>query len=89
LKNASSITDCPFKLDELIGNNVSVTRLSPSTSLNASRSFFIIDICQQPRAKLIMKITTINPAINEAVMTYDEMTPEEAESAVAQAHATW
>jgi succinate-semialdehyde dehydrogenase/glutarate-semialdehyde dehydrogenase len=36
-----------------------------------------------------MKITSINPATGEAIKTYDEMTPEEVASAVAQAHEAW
>src|ERR1700722_9583671 len=37
----------------------------------------------------IMKITSINPATGEAIKTYDEATPEEVASAVAQAHEAW
>jgi succinate-semialdehyde dehydrogenase/glutarate-semialdehyde dehydrogenase len=36
-----------------------------------------------------MKITSINPATGEAIKTYDEATPEEVASAVAQAHEAW
>ena len=36
-----------------------------------------------------MKITSINPATGEAINTYDEATPEEVVSAVAQAHEVW
>ena len=36
-----------------------------------------------------MKITSVNPANGETLKTYDEMTPEEAASAVEHAHETW
>ena len=36
-----------------------------------------------------MGITSVNPATGKAIKTYDEMTPEEAAAAVAQAHETW
>jgi succinate-semialdehyde dehydrogenase/glutarate-semialdehyde dehydrogenase len=36
-----------------------------------------------------MAITSINPATGKAIKTYDEMTPEQAAAAVAQAHETW
>jgi succinate-semialdehyde dehydrogenase / glutarate-semialdehyde dehydrogenase len=36
-----------------------------------------------------MKIRSINPATDETLKVYDEMTPQEAESAVRQAHQTW
>jgi len=36
-----------------------------------------------------MGITSVNPATGKAIKTYDEMTPETAGAAVAQAHETW
>src|SRR5439155_18400680 len=36
-----------------------------------------------------MAITSINPATGKTIKTYDEMTPEQAAAAVAQAHETW
>src|SRR6476661_4765291 len=36
-----------------------------------------------------MGITSINPATGKTIKTYDEMTPETAAAAVAQAHETW
>jgi succinate-semialdehyde dehydrogenase / glutarate-semialdehyde dehydrogenase len=36
-----------------------------------------------------MGIASINPATGETIKTYDEMTPEQAAAAVAQAHDTW
>jgi succinate-semialdehyde dehydrogenase/glutarate-semialdehyde dehydrogenase len=36
-----------------------------------------------------MGITSVNPATGKTIKTYDEMTPEEAAAAVAQAHDTW
>ena len=36
-----------------------------------------------------MAITSINPATGKTINTYDEMTPEQAAAAVAQAHETW
>jgi succinate-semialdehyde dehydrogenase/glutarate-semialdehyde dehydrogenase len=36
-----------------------------------------------------MGITSVNPATGKTIKTYDEMTPEEAAAAVAQAHETW
>jgi succinate-semialdehyde dehydrogenase/glutarate-semialdehyde dehydrogenase len=36
-----------------------------------------------------MRITSVNPATGRPIKTYDEMTPEAAAAAVAQAHETW
>ena len=36
-----------------------------------------------------MAITSINPATGKTIKSYDEMTPEQAAAAVAQAHETW
>ena len=36
-----------------------------------------------------MGITSVNPATGKPIKTYDEMTPEKAAAAVAQAHETW
>ncbi len=36
-----------------------------------------------------MKITSINPATGKTIKTYDEMTPQQAASAVEHAHETW
>jgi succinate-semialdehyde dehydrogenase / glutarate-semialdehyde dehydrogenase len=36
-----------------------------------------------------MAITSINPATGKTIKTYDEMTPEQAAAAVAQAHESW
>jgi succinate-semialdehyde dehydrogenase / glutarate-semialdehyde dehydrogenase len=36
-----------------------------------------------------MAITSINPSTGKTIKTYDEMTPEQAAAAVAQAHETW
>lgn len=36
-----------------------------------------------------MKITSVNPANGETLKSYNEMTPEEAASAVEHAHETW
>ncbi|MGZ5085264.1 MAG: aldehyde dehydrogenase family protein, partial [Usitatibacter sp.] len=36
-----------------------------------------------------MAITSINPATNQAVKTYPEMTPAEVDAAIEQSHETW
>ena len=36
-----------------------------------------------------MAITSINPATNEAIRTYEELTPDATAAAIVQAHETW